>query len=360
MSAPALAKIRPKPALPFITSIVAGTSTFDVWGRKGPSRAMVPAPPRQVFGKIDVIGLKNAINALETEKQRSENTLRSYRSDGRNFQAFCQSIHHQEFPAQPETVMLYLMHQAQQGKAMATLAHRLAAIVAEHADAEQPTPCNAHVVGLLSQIRRKFGRSQKPKTPVSLEVLKTMLDQLDDDVRGLRDQAILVVGFASSCRRSELASLDLADVSIVPEGLVIHIARSKVDQQSKGRTFGVHRGENPETCPVRALERWILERGNWDGPLFCRVALHTGKVTRQRLAPAAIAAVVKSAAKRAALDPKLYAGHSLRRGCATAAAAHGADTRVIAARLGHASTKTTERYIEQANLFAVNPLKGVL
>jgi site-specific recombinase XerD len=356
MSAPALTKrpvYRHPSTLPTITDIIEGN-------RKGPARALVPVPPRQLQRIEAKRALREKLDRLDVEKNHSANTRRSYDSALRNFEAFCRQFDCVEFPATPDTVMLYLMRLAEQGKAAATLAHHMAAITAEYVGAGRPTPCDAEVVEKLVAIRRNFGRAQKPKTPVSLEVLKTMLDQLDDDVRGLRDQAILVVGFASSCRRSELAALDLADVSIVPEGLVIHLARSKVDQQSKGRDFGVQRGEHPETCPVRALEKWLVERGTWPGPLFCRVALHTNRVTRHRLAPAAIAAAVKSAAKRAALDPKRYAGHSLRRGCATAAAANGADTRAIAARLGHASTKTTERYIEQANLFAVNPLKGVL
>ncbi len=187
-----------------------------------------------------------------------------------------------------------------------------------------------------------------------------MLDLLDDDILGLRDQAILVLGFASGCRRSELAALDVADVTIKSEGLQVHIAKSKTDQEKKGRDVGIERGEHAETCPVRVLEKWLVERGSWPGPLFCRVGLHTGKITHHRLAPAAIAQVVKAATKRAGMDASQYAGHSLRSGCATSAAAAGADTVSIARRLGHASTKSTERYIRHANLFASNPLAGVL
>ena len=99
-------------------------------------------------------------------------------------------------------------------------------------------------------------------------------------------------------------------------------------------------------------------RGDRPGPLFTRV-IHES-VTQQRLSDKTIARIVKRAARRVGLEPSQYAGHSLRSGCATAAAEIGADVLAIAQRLGHKSARTTERYIQQGKLFSVNPLRGVL
>ena len=149
-----------------------------------------------------------------------------------------------------------------------------------------------------------------------------MLATMVDDLRSWRDRAILVLGFASGCRRAELAALDLVDATLAPaeQGLIVYLRKSKTDQEMRGRQIGIQRGEHEATCPVRVLVRWIRERGAWTGPLFCRVG-QAGQITRARLSPAAIACVVKAAARRAGLDPGLYAGHSLRAGCATSASA---------------------------------------
>jgi site-specific recombinase XerD len=329
-----------------------------------------PAVDRALLFADDLAQLRKDLDELDRQ-QRSAATRRAYRSDWKDFALFCAETGRAPLPALPQTVMLYLTYEARVGKAAGTITRRLAAITSEHKRAGLPTPCNKDVGLVLVDIRRKLGTAQKPKAPITLEALKLMLTKLDDDIRGLRDKAILLIGFASGCRRSELAAFDLADLTICLEGLILHMAGSKVDQLRKGRDVPVHRGEAldlfagidpppPDTCPVRALEKWLVERGTWPGPLFCRVDLHTGKVTRQRLAPAAIAMAVKAAGKRAGMDPRQLGGHSMRRGCASAATANGADIKAIQIRLGHASIATTARYIDHANLFAVNPLKGVL
>lgn len=123
--------------------------------------------------------------------------------------------------------------------------------------------------------------------------------------------------------------------------------------------MAVHRGRHKATCPVRALAAWLDARGSWAGPLFCPVNL-TGELERVALASAAMATIVKGAARRAGLDASKYGAHSLRAGLATAAAAAGAGELAIAARTRHASLEMVRRYIRHGTLFAVDPLAGVL
>jgi integrase len=171
---------------------------------------------------------------------------------------------------------------------------------------------------------------------------------------------VLLLGFASGLRRSELAALDAADVSIVAEGLVVQLGRSKTDQEGVGRELGVHRGRRRVTCPVRAVEAWLEERGSWAGPLFPRLKLRTDQVTGDRLSGTAIAEIVQVAAERAGLDPARYGGHSLRAGCATAAIANGASQQAAMGRTGHKSVTVFGRYVRHGSLFAVDPLAGAL
>jgi integrase len=77
---------------------------------------------------------------------------------------------------------------------------------------------------------------------------------------GLRDKAVLLVGFAGAFRRSELVAIDLCDLSLSEAGLVITIRRSKTDQEGAGREVGIPRSRKSSiTCPVAALEAWLRE-----------------------------------------------------------------------------------------------------
>jgi integrase len=83
-----------------------------------------------------------------------------------------------------------------------------------------------------------------------------------------RDRALICLGFASGCRRSELVALDVADLSFGDDGLEITIRRSKTDQEGLGRKVGIPFGGRPRTCPVRAVRDWIDFSLLTEGPLF--------------------------------------------------------------------------------------------
>jgi len=183
------------------------------------------------------------------------------------------------------------------------------------------------------------------------------------DVRtalGLRDRALLVLGFATSLRRSELCRLNLADISFEQEGVAVMVRRSKTDQLGRGRVLGVWPGKRAATDPVRVLKAWIRARGDWDGPLFARV--QTGDViTRRGITGDAVADAVKRAVQRAGRRPAAYGAHSLRAGAVTASAEIGRSDQEIMGLSGHASAAVMRMYVRRVRLFAGrNPLAGVL
>src|SRR5690606_7389113 len=102
---------------------------------------------------------------------------------------------------------------------------------------------------------------QEGKDPILVEDLRQIVCQLPDTLTGRRDRALLLVGFAGGFRRSELVSINREDLQSVPRGLVIHLRRSKTDQEGRGEKVGIPRGSRLETCPVRALEDWLSESG---------------------------------------------------------------------------------------------------
>jgi len=304
--------------------------------------------------------------AAAREAKRSDATRRAYAVDWRDFAGWCVAAGRVALPASSDTVSLYLVGQAHAGKAVATIERRAAAIAARHLTGGHPSPVTADVREVLYGLRRKLGTApRRAKAALSIDELRAMVAALPADLFGVRDRAVLLVGFASGLRRSELAALELGDVAIEARGLVLQLRRSKTDQASAGRELGVHRGRRRSTDPVAALEAWLVERGRWAGALFCRIQARrrgeaSAHVVRAALSPAGVAAIVHAAAKRAGLEPGRFGGHSLRAGLATAAAAAGAPELAIMRRTGHKSVTMVERYVRHGTLFAVDPLAGVL
>ena len=183
-------------------------------------------------------------------------TLRAYRSDWAQFATWCQLHDRVVLPADAETVALYLSDLARAAKP-ATLRRRLSSISQAHQAAGHQTPTADPVVRAVhAGIRRSKGTAPAVKAPAVTAELRAMIEHLPADLRGTRDRALLLVGFAAALRRSELVALDCSDVADTAEGLVVILRRSKTDQEGAGRKIGVPYGSNPATCPVRALRAW--------------------------------------------------------------------------------------------------------
>ena len=289
---------------------------------------------------------------------KAENTLRAYRGDWRDFEGWTTAHGLEALPATPETVALYAAALASRAK-VATIRRRLATISGAHraAGLESPTSSPA-VSAVLAGIRRDKGDAQTRKAAVVTGTLRRMAEALPAGLVGIRDRALLLVGFAGAFRRSELVGLRLEDVEFPLEGLVLTLRRSKTDQEGKGERVAIPHGANPETCPVRALSTWIEAAGISEGPLFRSVTRH-GRISPEALSPEAVAVVVKRSASRVGLDPATFSGHSLRAGFATAAAQAEVPEWRIARQTRHRSLVILGRYIREANLFRKNAAAAV-
>jgi integrase len=173
-------------------------------------------------------------------------------------------------------------------------------------------------------------------------------------VSARRDRALLLLGFAGALRRSELAALTIGDLAFGADGLRVRLTRSKADQEGAGAVLGIHYGERPLSCPVRAVRDWVRFVAITEGPVFRSVDRH-GNVGETALAPGSVARIVKRAATQAGLDPAAYAGHSLRAGFATQAAKVGAHERAIMRHTRHKSERVLREYIREGQLFDENP-----
>jgi integrase len=285
-------------------------------------------------------------------------TLKAYRNDWSDFSAWTAAHRMAVLPAAPETIALYLTDQAGV-KATATLSRRLVAIRAAHRAAGHDDPTAAAVVReTWAGIRRTFGTAQHGKAPARTAELRAMVATLDPETTiGVRDRALLLVGFAAALRRSELVALDVDDMAEREDGLVVTVRRSKTDQEGAGEQIGVPHGAKAETCPVTALARWLEVSGIVSGPVFRSVA--RGGRIGDRLSDRAVALVVKRTAAAAGLDPVLFAGHSLRAGLITSAAEADVHERDIMRQSRHKSIPVMRRYIRGATLFRDNAAAAV-
>jgi site-specific recombinase XerD len=287
---------------------------------------------------------------------KAKNTIRAYRADWADFSLWCAGQAAAPLPAAPETIAMYLAALADAGARVSTVQRRLSAISQAHqAAGHVPSPTSEWLVrATMSGIRRTHGTAPRQKAPLVTRDLRRLLEATPvDTLAGLRDRALLLMGFAGGFRRSELVALDVDDVDESKDGLRVVIRRSKADQEGASREVGLPRGQHPETCPVRALRIWRAEAGIDEGALFRPVSRHD-TVAPRRLTDRGVARVVQRAARRAGLDPALYAGHSLRAGLATAAAGGGAPERAIMRQTGHRSLEMVRRYIRAGTLWQEN------
>jgi site-specific recombinase XerD len=176
-----------------------------------------------------------------------------------------------------------------------------------------------------------------------------------DDLKGLRDRALLLFGFAGAFRRSELVALDLDDLEETELGFKVTIRQSKTDQEGQGKTIAIVKGS--VACPVAALKAWLAAAGITTGAVF-RSIKKGGKVDN-RLSAQSVADIVKAYVERVGLDPALFAGHSMRAGFLTSAAKRGAIFKMMDVSR-HKSVETLRGYVRDAEIFKDHAGTGLL
>jgi site-specific recombinase XerD len=291
---------------------------------------------------------------------RAENTRKAYASDLAAFGAWCAERDLCPLPAEPATVAAYLAALADGGRKASTIARALVAISQAHKLAGLESPREHRAVREThAGIRRTIGTAERRAAPMMPEHLRGAAAGAErTGLAGLRDRALLAVGFAGGFRRSALVALDVADLAFCADGVKVTIRRDKTDQMGAGRTIGLTYGANAATCPVRTLRAWLDAAGIAAGPIF-RAVDKSGRVSAERLSDRAVALVVKAAAERAGLEPDAFAGHSLRAGLATAAARAGKSDRAIMRATGHRSRAMVDRYVREAELFSDTAAGGI-
>ena len=297
------------------------------------------------------------------KSSKANNTLRAYKSDFKDFGAFCSRHGLSSLPSEPKIVSLYLTHLSTKEVKMSTLKRRLVSIGVIHKlkghylDTKHPS-----IIENIMGIKRRKGSYQKGKKPLLINDLKVLIkaiNRLDiNPIIKFRDRTIVLIGFSGGFRRKEIVSLNYNDIEFVSEGVKITLKRSKTDQYGEGSLKGLPYFDNPVYCPVISLQNWLKISKINSGPLFRRFSKGS-KLTENRLTDQTVALIIKKYLNLAGLDSKNYSGHSLRSGFATSAAESGVEERSIMAMTGHKSTEMVRRYIKEANIFKNNALNKI-
>jgi integrase len=311
---------------------------------------------------------------------KADNTRRAYRAGVRAWCAWCATHHLTPLPARAADIAAFLAAQRYPGPGTKplsanTLRLRLAAIAYLHYLVGVPSPTGTAMVtesfAGLDKLAKKAGQGPRPKLAAKIGILQEMLAPIGDDLPGLRDRALLLLGFAGAFRRAELAGIEVGHIETTEHGLRITLPFSKGDRESKGVEVGIPYGTS-ELCPVRALQNWLKAASITKGAVFRRIWAAprpknppAGWVPIQVIGtdpvdPGTIARIIKTRGAAAGLDPKSLGGHSLKRGAMNTAK----DRRVHPAQLKqlgrHRSYATLAAYIEEGDLFENNALNGVL
>ena len=198
-------------------------------------------------------------------------TLKAYRNDWRDFESWCREHQLPSLPSTPEAVALYIADRAST-LASGTIARRLTSITKAHQSAsftDSPASTRHFIVGeTLKGIRRTIGTAQHGKAPLLSDDVRRIVAARREDLLGLRDAALVLVGFAGGFRRAELAGIDTCDLKFSADGVVVTVRKSKTDQEGAGREVGLPFGASHDTCPVRALRQWLDKAGITEGPVL--------------------------------------------------------------------------------------------
>lgn len=274
----------------------------------------------------------------------ASSTMKSYYSDVEIFVSWCRENAVPPFPASVETVCRFLEAQAP-GKAPSTVRRRLYAIRKAHRLLRLTDPTWDEDINLTFRRIRRAKRSRpKQAKGMTLEYLERFLAVQPDTPWGLRDRAMLSLGYDLLTRRSELVALKSNEIEIRDDGtLKVLIRRSKADP------FGLGRIAFSSRRSALLVQAWVDWRGPNIAPLFCpiyqevAVDRHLGTSTVKRL--------IKTSARKAGLDVKEvddFSGHSMRVGAAQDLLCAGHDTAAIMRAGGWKSVNVLARYLECA------------
>ena len=327
------------------------------------SHVAVLLPARPVA--VDVIDWERLDDASrETLRYgRAASTLRAYRQDWRGFLAWAARKERKVTPADPHEVANYLSDLGDAGRSISKIQRTAAAIRYAYRVAGSPYDPQHPVLGeMLEALRRKLGTAPTNQMrPLLGAELAAVCAPLGGALLDVRDRALLVLGFLSACRGSNIVAVTCTDLAFTAAGLDVTLRRSKTDQTGEGFLVSIPMQPDPALCAAATVRVWTAAAGVTDGYVFRAVDRHGrvgGPLTVQE-----VRRIVRRRAELAGLTldgSTEFGSHSLRAGFCTTAAEAGRTVEQIMRQTGHRRADTALRYIRRADRFKDNAADGLL
>jgi site-specific recombinase XerD len=310
-----------------------------------------PVRELQMFGSMSQLPFDDVPSRIEQilgklEGAYSPRTITAYRADFMRFSQWCAKRRLVAFPAKPKTIAIYVSHCSKDLK-ITTLRRMVACIRRLHQLASLVDPTSHVDVHLAMRriARRQFERPRQAMG-ITLEIREELMRVCTDDLRGLRDRALLAVGFETLGRASELVGLNVEHLRANPRktGSIL-IARGKTDISGFGRLVVLSRG----TTDI--LREWLTAADLQRGPIFRPI--YNGHVVSRRMTSHCVGRILKARARQAGMDSECIqaiSGHSLRVGGAQQLTLNGHGLPQVMRAGGWRSVTTVARYIENAEM----------
>lgn len=320
--------------------------------------------------------------AALSEKVLAEKTRYGYASVFNKFTHWCEEMRLPALPTTPEVVVLYLTalakgevkhewkdrfglrREMQRPMKASTIEREYIAIVHHQREAGVDWPSgNPAILAVLKGIKRTLGTKKKRAQALDIDDLRkclaAMRERRPDDLVTVRNRAILAIGFWGALRAGEIVGLKIEDLEFCPQGILIHLRKSKGDQEGKGEDVPLIHQKDKAVCPVVLVSEWLRRSELKSGPLFRRIDPRSDAIGNKHMWKDVISDFVREAAERAGIDPERFSGHSLRSGFVTSAAAKGVPLDNIMRQTRHKDERVARTYIRHATVFDHNAAEGL-
>lgn len=298
-------------------------------------------------------------------REGAPSTRRAYQAHWRAFESFCKERETVPVSCSPEIVAAFLGEMAQQGRAASSVAQARAAIHKAHELLRMmqrdpnsvPDPTTHPIVKkLMSEVSKDAAGKVTQKMALTIPQVRSILGSCSDDIRGVRDRAMIAMGILSAMRRSEIVSLEVSQLVFDERGITVTLGKTKTDQQGKGAVLAIPRASSEDICPVALTQRWLDETGIESGPVF-RGIHPQGRILDKPITATWFVLRLKQAAKDAGLPEERIAGHSLRSGFVTEAAKRGASILEVSEVTRHRDLNMVKRYYRNEEAWSNNAAK---
>ena len=233
---------------------------------------------------------------------------------------------------------------------------------------DRKNPNIAETISAIVRNEKNF-KSGQAKEILKDDLIKIIeaIPKNDDDFRNIRDKALILMGFYSFCRRSELLGMKFEHLNFGDDGIQVLIPFSKTDQSGEGRMIFLPK-TNDDYCPIKALNNWLEVARIDNGSLFYKINKSNNiekytlnhKNIKMSLTDTHFVLMLKKRAVAAGLeDCDKISGHSLRIGAITQARMNGVPTHEIMAQSGHKTTQMIDRYTKLSNIRETSAAKKI-